>query len=85
MSATPVNLALAEELFPAVERALGWFMRHLDSDGLLREVPHWLFVDWATAWTGAARTRCSNAHFPHILETSIELAQMTEALRQARA
>lgn len=38
---------LVAELWPAVAKALGWFERHLGADGLLVDVPHWVFLDWA--------------------------------------
>jgi hypothetical protein len=78
------DVALAEELMPAIEKALGWFKRHLDEEGLLRDVPHWLFVDWATV-DRRGQSTVLNAQFHHTLETSAELARMTGAHRQARA
>lgn len=39
--------ALADEVYPNVARALQWFEQHRDDDGLLGEVPMWVFVDWA--------------------------------------
>ncbi len=78
------DVALAEELFPAVEKALGWFMKHLDAEGLLRDVPHWLFVDWAMV-DKRGQSTVLNAQFHHALEVGAELAQLTGALRQARA
>jgi alpha-L-rhamnosidase len=38
---------LARELLPSVGRALAWFERWLDADGLLAHVPGWVFLDWA--------------------------------------
>ncbi|HTD53402.1 MAG TPA: family 78 glycoside hydrolase catalytic domain, partial [Thermoanaerobaculia bacterium] len=38
---------LARELLPAIERAVSWFERWLDADGLLARVPGWVFLDWA--------------------------------------
>jgi hypothetical protein len=78
------DVALAEELFPAVEKALGWFIKHLDEDGLLRDVPHWLFVDWAIV-DKRGQSTVLNAQFHHALEMSAELAELTGAHRQARA
>jgi alpha-L-rhamnosidase len=43
--------ALLEELFPAVERAVEFFERFRSSHDLLRNVPYWLFVDWADVET----------------------------------
>ncbi|HLL04429.1 MAG TPA: family 78 glycoside hydrolase catalytic domain [Myxococcaceae bacterium] len=78
------DVALAEELFPAVEKALGWFIKRLDSDGLLSDVPHWIFVDWATV-DRRGQSTVLNAQFHHTLETSAELAELTGAHRQAHA
>jgi alpha-L-rhamnosidase len=39
--------ALLEELFPAVERVVEFFERFRSPHDLLRNVPYWLFVDWA--------------------------------------
>lgn len=36
-----------EEIFPAIQRALAWFERQLDSHGLVAELPYWHFMDWA--------------------------------------
>ncbi len=38
---------LFEELFPALQKALGWFERHRGPRGLLSCVPYWSFTDWA--------------------------------------
>ena len=43
--------SLLRELFPAVERAMGYFVPFLSEHDLLRDVPHWLFVDWAPVQT----------------------------------
>jgi hypothetical protein len=36
-----------ERVMPGVERALAWFERHLGIHGLLVDVPHWHFIEWA--------------------------------------
>lgn len=41
------DLATVERILPEVERALGWFARHADANGLLYDVPHWHFIEWA--------------------------------------
>jgi hypothetical protein len=78
------DVALAEELFPSVEKALGWFTRYVDGEGLLHDVPHWLFVDWASV-DRRGQSTVLNAHFHRALEVGVELARMTGAQRQAQA
>ena len=39
--------ALLEELFPGVLKALAWFEQFADEAGVVSDVPHWVFIDWA--------------------------------------
>jgi hypothetical protein len=39
--------SLVRELWPALKANLAWFDRFRDADGLLRDVPGWIFIDWA--------------------------------------
>lgn len=39
--------ALVEEVYPNVARALQWFGHFVNDDGLLTDVPLWVFVEWA--------------------------------------
>lgn len=41
------DLDFLAEVFPAMERALAWFVPHVDAAGLLADLPHWRFVEWA--------------------------------------
>lgn len=41
------DLATVGELFPAVQRAMDFFERFRSPHELLRDLPPWLFVDWA--------------------------------------
>jgi hypothetical protein len=50
------DLDLVRELLPAVERAMEYFVPFLSEHGLLRDVPHWLFVDWAPVETKGEST-----------------------------
>lgn len=34
-------------LLPAFRQVLGWFETYRGADGLLHDVPHWFFIDWA--------------------------------------
>lgn len=38
---------LLAELMPAVARVVGWFESRIDAHGVLGNVPHWVFIDWA--------------------------------------
>lgn len=38
---------LIEEVYPNVRRLMEWFRGFEDQDGLLSDVPGWLFIDWA--------------------------------------
>ena len=42
------DLETMEAIFPAIQRALGWFDRQLDDHGLLADTPYWHFMDWAS-------------------------------------
>lgn len=41
------DVATIEQLLPAVQRSLGWFERQTGPNGLLVNVPHWHFIEWA--------------------------------------
>ena len=41
------DIGLVRELYPNVKKLLSWFGKHSDNDGLLLNVPGWLFIDWA--------------------------------------
>jgi alpha-L-rhamnosidase len=41
------DLDTIDAVFPAIERGLAWFERHLGEHGLLVDVPHWHFIEWA--------------------------------------
>lgn len=34
-------------LYPEVVRVIRWFSRHINDQGLLEDVPNWVFIDWA--------------------------------------
>jgi alpha-L-rhamnosidase len=76
------DLAIAAELQPAVVRAIAWFERHLDEEGLLADVPHWVFVDWADL-DKRGQVTALNAQFVAALRAAAEIAQIAGSLRQA--
>jgi len=41
------DLAFAARLLPTLQRLLAWFDGHRNADGLLENVPGWVFIDWA--------------------------------------
>jgi len=41
------DLALIEELFPAVQKILAWFDRQTNDDGVICDLPYWHFIEWA--------------------------------------
>ncbi|HEY0411699.1 MAG TPA: alpha-L-rhamnosidase C-terminal domain-containing protein [Allosphingosinicella sp.] len=41
------DLASVEAVLPAIERSLAWFERHCNERGLLADLPHWHFIEWA--------------------------------------
>lgn len=41
------DLATTEAIFPSVLKALAWFERQLDHNGLVADLPYWHFMDWA--------------------------------------
>ncbi|MFN8444436.1 MAG: family 78 glycoside hydrolase catalytic domain [Caldilineaceae bacterium] len=77
------DLALADELFPSVLRAIAWFERYLDQDDLLNDVPHWVFVDWAEI-DKRGQVSALNAHFVATLRFAAKLARQIVEERQAR-
>ncbi|HEY1447966.1 MAG TPA: alpha-L-rhamnosidase N-terminal domain-containing protein [Caulobacteraceae bacterium] len=41
------DLATVEAIFPSILKALAWFERQLDQNGLVADMPYWHFMDWA--------------------------------------
>jgi alpha-L-rhamnosidase len=41
------DLETIEAVLPAAQRVLAWFERHRSPSGLLANVPHWHFIEWA--------------------------------------
>lgn len=76
------DLTLADELYPAVVKAIGWFERHLNGEMLLTDVPHWVFVDWAEL-DKQGQVTALNAQFVAALAVAERLARLVEAPRDA--
>jgi hypothetical protein len=41
------DLATIEAIFPSILKALAWFERQFDANGLVADMPYWRFMDWA--------------------------------------
>jgi alpha-L-rhamnosidase len=41
------DLETIEQIMPAIQKALAWFERLIDENGLLADMPYWHFMDWA--------------------------------------
>lgn len=77
------ELDVIEEVFPAVQRALAWFERHIGEHGLVADMPYWHFHDWAALGRrGEAATL--NAVLVGALRAAAFLARALESLRAAR-
>jgi len=77
------DTSLAEELFPAVVRALAWFEPHLDEHRLLNDVPGWLFIDWADVDRRGQCTALNALHHAALLHAA-GLARVVGAPSLAR-
>lgn len=60
-------------LMPHIELALAWFERHLDENGLLADIPHWHFIEWADLGR-AGESAPINALFAGALAAIVSLA-----------
>lgn len=74
------DLEIVDELYASVVKAIGWFERHLNSEHLLTDVPHWVFVDWAEL-DKQGQVCALNAQLVAALRTASRLAQIVEAPR----
>ena len=66
--------ATIERAMPAVERALAWFERQRDEQGLLTDIPHWHFIEWAHVGRNGQSTPI-NALYVGALAACAHLAQ----------
>jgi hypothetical protein len=73
---------IADDVYPAVSRALQWFERHLDDDDLLGKVPMWVFVDWAET-DKQGQVTALNALYVAALGVAADLARLVEHERAA--
>jgi alpha-L-rhamnosidase len=77
------DLATIEEIMPAIERALAWFLRLRNANGLVADMPYWHFMDWAGL--GRHGEACAlNAQLAGCLTAAAELADALERPRLAQ-
>jgi len=77
------DLGTVEAIFPAIQRALGWFdrLRAQNPSGLVADMPYWHFMDWAGV--GRHGEACAlNAQLAGCLAAAAEIA---DALSYGRA
>lgn len=73
-----------EELFPAIAKALDWFIPYLDGHGLLASVPGWLFFDWSERLDRRGEVTALNALFAAAVRAGARVAEAVGAGRFAR-
>jgi hypothetical protein len=67
------DLSLAEQTWPRVVRSLNYFQQFLDAAGLLRDVPGWVFIDWADVDKGG-ECAALNAYYVGALRAAAAIA-----------
>jgi hypothetical protein len=75
------DVAILDDVFPTITRAVAWFERHI-ADDLLFEPPGWIFIDWAEIDRRGACT-VFNALLAQTLGYAAELADSQDAPRYA--
>ncbi|MCA9923407.1 MAG: hypothetical protein KC421_13595, partial [Anaerolineales bacterium] len=68
------DTAVLPELYLPVCKAITWFEQFLTADGLLANVPHWVFVDWAEL-DKRGQVTALNAQFVAALRAAAALAR----------
>jgi hypothetical protein len=69
------DLELVRELLPNIVKAVGWFENHVDSQGLLSNIPLWIFGDWAPLDRRDHNT-VLNGLFYNVLLESTQMARL---------
>jgi hypothetical protein len=75
------DVDILDELFPAVVKALAWFERHLNTEDLLTDVPHWVMIDWAEL-DKAGQVTALNAQYVAALRAAAGMAERVGAPRE---
>jgi len=71
------DLAFTRQLFPTLVRLLRWFDAHRNNEGLLENVPGWVFIDWAAVGKEGI---CAplNAMYAIALRNASEIARLLD-------
>jgi alpha-L-rhamnosidase len=75
------DLETIEQIMPAIQKALGWFERLTDDNGLVADLPYWHFMDWA----GVGRDGYAATLNAQLVGTYDAASMMCNALDMPRA
>jgi hypothetical protein len=78
--ALTADLDTIEQIWPSIQKALGWFERMTGPNGLIADMPYWHFMDWA----GLGRqgeAAAVNAQYAGALKVASELADVLQSHR----
>ncbi|MDF2722225.1 MAG: alpha-L-rhamnosidase [Paenibacillus sp.] len=81
------DIAFLQELWPTIERLLGWFEAQEDEDGLFARadrVGWWCFIDWATYIDRRDRVTAISCFYYKALQLAAELADTLGHKEQAQ-
>jgi hypothetical protein len=78
------DYSILTEVFPSIAKAIAWFLPYLDANGLLSEVPGWVFIDWSDRLDKRGAVLALNALFAGALDAAARIAGLVEAPRYAR-
>lgn len=73
------DLDILSELFPTIAKAIDWFLPYINLDGLLENVPGWIFIDWSEMLDKSGEVLTLNAMFAGALDSASRLADMIGA------
>ena len=68
------DVATIAQILPAVQRSLAWFERQSDQRGLMVDVPHWHFIEWARVGR-SGESFAINALLVGALQAAVVLAE----------
>ena len=75
------DLETINTILPSVLKALAWFERLIDGNGLIADLPYWHFMDWA--YLGREGEACAlNAQLAGALNAAAELCLALEWIRE---
>jgi alpha-L-rhamnosidase len=75
------DLDTIEQIMPAIQKALAWFERLTDKNGLVADLPYWHFMDWA----GVGRAGYAATLNAQLIGTYDSAALLCDALDMSRA